>query len=181
MENLAVDCSVPDPWHFGVDPDPDPAIFVIYLQDSSKKLIFSACYFLKVHLHYFSKIKSLKESQNSRIQGFSYCFCMMIVGSGSRAGSGSIHLTSGSGSGRSKNMWIRIQNTGWLTDWLLILSRLPVRTGGYPALYPPPASREEGPHPRPLLHLPWQGKREKLESHTCVHPSTQFGSLKELL
>jgi hypothetical protein len=50
---------------------------------------FSACYFLKVHLHYFSKIKSQKESQNSRIQGFSYYFCMMIEGSGplSRAGS----------------------------------------------------------------------------------------------
>ncbi len=43
---------------------------------------------MKVHLHYFSKIKSQKESQNSRIQGFSYYFCMMIEGSGSRAGSG---------------------------------------------------------------------------------------------
>jgi hypothetical protein len=39
---------------------------------------------LKVlHLHYFSKIRSQKESQNSRIQGFSYYFCMMIEGSGS--------------------------------------------------------------------------------------------------
>ncbi len=49
-------CSVPDPWHFGVDPDPrihasdqwiririldpDPAIFVTDLQDASKKQIF---------------------------------------------------------------------------------------------------------------------------------------------
>ncbi len=45
--------SVSDPWHFGVDPDPDsclwlmdpdsdpdPAIFVIDLQDASKKIIF---------------------------------------------------------------------------------------------------------------------------------------------
>ncbi len=42
--------SVADPWHFGVDPDPgihciwlmdpDPAIFVIDLQNASKKLIF---------------------------------------------------------------------------------------------------------------------------------------------
>ncbi len=97
--------------------DPDPAIFVIDFQDASKKLIFntifSACYryFLKVHLHHFSKIKSQKEPQNSRNQGFSYYFCMMIEGSGSgsRAGSGSKPLTSGSGSGskRSKNMWIR--------------------------------------------------------------------------
>ncbi len=68
----------------------------------------------KVNLHYFSKIKSQKVSQNSRIQGFSYYFCMMIEGSGSRAGSGSIPvpLTSGSGSGRPKNTWIRWINTG---------------------------------------------------------------------
>jgi hypothetical protein len=53
--------------------DPDPAIFVIDLQDASKKLIFntifSAFYFLKVHLHHFSKIKSQKESQNSILEG----------------------------------------------------------------------------------------------------------------
>ncbi len=92
--------SVPDPWHFGVDPDPDPqihasdkwirirnldpdpAIFVIGLQDASKKLffntIFSAYYFLKVHLHHFPKIKSQKESLTRRNQGFSNYFCMMI-------------------------------------------------------------------------------------------------------
>ncbi len=44
--------------------DPDPAIFVIDLQHVSKKLIFntifSAYYFLKVHLHRFSKIKKSK-------------------------------------------------------------------------------------------------------------------------
>ncbi len=55
----------------------------------AKKLIFntifSAYYFLKVHLHHFSKIKSQKESQNRRNQGFSYYFCMMIEGSGSGA------------------------------------------------------------------------------------------------
>jgi hypothetical protein len=90
--------------------DPDPAIFVIDLQDANKKLIFyfifSAYYFLKVHLHLFSKIKSQKESQNSRNKSFSYYFCMMIEGSGS------IPLTNRSGSGRLKNMWIRIRNTG---------------------------------------------------------------------
>jgi hypothetical protein len=63
-----------------MDPDsnPDPAIFVIDLQDAKKKqifyLIFSAYYFLKVHLHLFSKIISQKESQNSRNQGFTYFF-----------------------------------------------------------------------------------------------------------
>ena len=93
--------------------DPDPAIFVTDLQDAKKKLIkkkkIFPYYFLKVHLLNFSKIKSQKESKNSRNQGFSYYFCMMIEGSGS----GSIPLTSGSGSGRPKNMWIRIriQNT----------------------------------------------------------------------
>ncbi len=54
--------------------DPDPAIFVIDLQGANKKLffnaIFSAYYFLKVYLHHFSKIKSQKESQNSRNQDF---------------------------------------------------------------------------------------------------------------
>jgi hypothetical protein len=43
-----------------MDPDPDPAIFVIDLQDANKKLL-SAYYLLKVHLHHFSKIKSQKE------------------------------------------------------------------------------------------------------------------------
>jgi hypothetical protein len=83
----------------------DPAIFVIDLKDASKKLIFntifSAYYFLKVHLHHFSKIINQKVSQNRRNQGFSYYSCMMIEGSGS------IPLTKGSGSGRPKNMWIR--------------------------------------------------------------------------
>jgi hypothetical protein len=44
--------------------DPDPAIFVLDLQDANKKLFeksFSAYYFLKVHLHHLSNIKSHKE------------------------------------------------------------------------------------------------------------------------
>jgi hypothetical protein len=49
-----------------MDPDPDLAIFVIDLQDANKKLfffikVFSAYYFLKVHLHLFSETKSKKE------------------------------------------------------------------------------------------------------------------------
>ncbi len=70
-------------------------------------------------------MKSQKESQNSRNQGFSYYFCMMIEGSGSgsRAGSGSIPLISGSGYGswRPKNMWIR---------WIRIRLRIRVRNTG---------------------------------------------------
>jgi hypothetical protein len=47
--------------------------------------MFSAYFFLKVHLHHFSKIKKVKKmSQNSRSQGFSYYFRMMIEGSGYR-------------------------------------------------------------------------------------------------
>ncbi len=49
-------------------------------QDANKNFFFfncSAYYFLKVHLHHFSKIKSQKELQNSRNQEFSYYFCMM--------------------------------------------------------------------------------------------------------
>jgi len=43
--------------------DPDPAIFVINLQNANKKtnLSYFAYYFLKVHLHHFSEIKSPKE------------------------------------------------------------------------------------------------------------------------
>jgi hypothetical protein len=54
--------SVVDPWHVGSDPD--PAIFVLYLQDVNQKfcfLSFSAYYSLKVHLHHFSKITNHKE------------------------------------------------------------------------------------------------------------------------
>jgi hypothetical protein len=71
------------------------------------KKSFSACYFLKVRLHHFSKLKSQKDVRNSRYQGFSYYFSLMIEGSG--VGSGCIPLTNGSGSRRPKNTWIRIR------------------------------------------------------------------------
>jgi hypothetical protein len=47
-----------------MDPDPDPAIFVIDLQDPNKKEFknrFSSYYVWKVYLHNFAKIKSPKE------------------------------------------------------------------------------------------------------------------------
>jgi hypothetical protein len=62
--------------------DPDPAIFVIDLQDASKKLIFNTIFFCLLLLE----------------ATFTSFF---------KAGSGSIPLTSGSGSGMPKNMWIR--------------------------------------------------------------------------
>jgi hypothetical protein len=72
-----------------MDPDPDLASFVIDIQENIqqktnfKKNIFSAHYFLTVHLNHFSKIKSQKTSQNCRNKGFSYYFCLMIEESGS--------------------------------------------------------------------------------------------------
>ncbi len=88
----------------------DPCLWSCYIhhwpsrrQQKTNKKRFSAYYFLKVHLHHFSKIKSQKEVKNQ-----SY-FCLMIEVSWSRTGSGSIPLTNGSRSGskRPKNMWIR--------------------------------------------------------------------------
>ncbi len=79
---------------------PDPAIFVIYLQDANTNnffLSFSAYYFLNAHLHNFSKIKSHKTGRN---QGFSYYICLMIEGSGS-----------GTGSRMPDNIRILIRNT----------------------------------------------------------------------
>ncbi len=70
---------------------------------SLKKLF--VYYFLKVHLHHFSKIKSQKSHKIVGNKVFFYYFCMMIEGSGSE--SGSMPLTNGSGSGRHKIMLIR--------------------------------------------------------------------------
>ncbi len=80
---VIVGSNVWDPWHFGMDPnadlypqirlwlmyldvdpdlaldpDPDPVFFVIDLQDANKKTFFYCFFFLNVHLHHFSKIKS---------------------------------------------------------------------------------------------------------------------------
>jgi hypothetical protein len=72
-----------------MDPDAnsDPAIFVSELQDSHQEkmfLSFFAYYFLKVHLHHFSKIKNYgtKKSQKGRINVF-LTFCLIIEESGS--------------------------------------------------------------------------------------------------
>ncbi len=72
---------------------------------------FSAFYFLKVHLHHFSKIKKSKRSHKIKVFLIRY-FCLLIEGSGS------IPLTnrSRSGSRTPKNMWIwwiRIRNTAF--------------------------------------------------------------------
>jgi hypothetical protein len=81
------------------DSDPDPGSRSCYF-----RLNFFCWLLFEGSFTLFFKDKKSKESQNSRIQDFSYYFCMMIEGngSGSRDGSGSIPLTSGSGSGRPK-------------------------------------------------------------------------------
>jgi hypothetical protein len=53
---------------------------VIDLQGVKK--LFFCLYFLKVHLHNFSRQKVKKKSQNNRNQGFSYYFFLLIEGSG---------------------------------------------------------------------------------------------------
>ncbi len=63
--------------------DPDPAMFVIDLQDASKKLIFfntifSAYYFLKLHLHHFSKIKVKKSHKIVGIKVFLTIFAWWL-------------------------------------------------------------------------------------------------------
>jgi hypothetical protein len=84
-----------------MDPDPDPAIFVIDLQEANKILFFLMKFFCLLLFEgtftsFFKDKKNQQKSQNSRNQGFSYYFCLMIEGSGS------IPLTSGYGSGRPK-------------------------------------------------------------------------------
>jgi hypothetical protein len=75
--------------------DPDPAIYVIDVQDADRNKFvtknFSAFYFFKEHLHHFSKIKVPKEVTKEQELRFSYYFCLMMEGSGSR----SIPLTNG--------------------------------------------------------------------------------------
>jgi hypothetical protein len=123
----------------------DPGIFVIDLQDDSKKLIFKHNFFylllLEATFRHFSKIKSKK------IVGFKVYYFGMITegfGSGEGSGSGTIPLTSGSGSWMPKNMWIRlirirIRNTGWkigkiyrkaMKKTTITLHRLVALTGG---------------------------------------------------
>jgi hypothetical protein len=97
----------PDPRLRPMDPDLDPATFVLDIPDANKKLFFSAYYLLKgVHLYQFSKIKSHKEvtKQYGRNQDFSNYFCLMIGGSEL----GSVPLTNGSGSRSRRHNYIRI-------------------------------------------------------------------------
>jgi hypothetical protein len=86
----------------------DPAIFVIDLQDSRKKLsfehnFFSFLLFEATFTSFFIDKKS-KESQISRNQGFSHYFFMMIEGSGSVHPDPVGPKTCGSGGSRSATL-----------------------------------------------------------------------------
>jgi hypothetical protein len=122
------------------------------------------------------KIKSKKESQNSRNQGFSYYFCMIIEGSGS--GAASIPLTNGSGSGRPKNMWIRwiriririrIRNTAFKQNFHLVTQYHPslpavlfFRLVGVPFLLNPPPPAGD----RTLSQMDWNSSTASLLLHS---------------
>ncbi len=115
-----------DPCLWVMDPDPDPALFIIDLQDANKKLLFFKSF---LHITFWRYIyivfKKIKRSQNSRNQGFSYYSCLIIEGSGSGSRAGSIPLTNGSGSRRTNNMWIRwiwIRNTVFNAIFIFSLS-----------------------------------------------------------
>ncbi len=60
--------------------NPDPVIFIIDLQDANKKLIFkkvfSAYYFLNVHLHHCSNIKSHKKVTKQKESRFFLLFLL---------------------------------------------------------------------------------------------------------
>ncbi len=66
-----------------MDPDPEPANFVIDLQDPNKNFLLITLW--RYIYIIFQRQKVIKKSQNSRNQGFSYYFCLMIEGSGSGA------------------------------------------------------------------------------------------------
>ncbi len=71
-----------------MDPDPDPSIFIIDLQDANKKQIckkklYCILLFEGSFTSFFKGKKVKKKAQNSGNQGFSYYFCLMIEGSGS--------------------------------------------------------------------------------------------------
>ncbi len=94
-----------------MDPDQDPAIFVSDLQKANKKLFFHEVfllirYFLKVHLHHFSKIKCPKEVTKQEESRFSYYLAWWWKDPDP-------YRTSDKWIRKAQNMWIRwIRNTG---------------------------------------------------------------------
>jgi hypothetical protein len=95
-----------DPGHFGTEPD--PALFVRDLQDAKKNQNFLAFYFLKVHLHYFLKIKlSSRCHKTVEIKARFFLLCLLDDGRRIRIRTNN----DGSGSGRSKQHKDPVRNT----------------------------------------------------------------------
>ncbi len=110
----------------------------------NKFLCYFAYYFLKLHIHNFSKMKVIKKSQNSRNQAFFYYFCVMIEGSGAGSrrpknirvpesygsGSGSATLFSSNKKTLEKDIYFRNSDslllyfrlTWWCSGWRRMLS-----------------------------------------------------------
>jgi hypothetical protein len=100
------------------DPDPDPAIFFIALQDANQNIFLKNSFLLITFRRYIYIIFKDKKSKEVTKQKESRFFLLFLLGdrririlSGSRAGSIPLTYESGSGSRRPKNMWIRIRNT----------------------------------------------------------------------
>ncbi len=93
--------SVADSSHFGVDPAGSGSCYVRHWPSrrQQKTNLFGVFLFITFWRYIYIILQNKKDKrQNSRNQGFSYCFCLMIEGSGA----GSIPLTNGSGSGGPK-------------------------------------------------------------------------------
>ncbi len=99
------------------DADPDPAIFVIDLQDANKKIILKKVFLLNTFWRYNYSTSFFKDKKSKRRnQGFFYSFCLEVERSGS------IRLSYGSGSGSRRPKNIRIRNTGWGSSACLVCS-----------------------------------------------------------
>ncbi len=156
IESLATDTnvltSVPDTWHFGVDPDPQIhasvrirmriwiLLFSLLTFKTPTKNEFKNKKFCSLHFEgtftSFFKDKKPKKSQNSRNQGFFYFFCLMIEGSGS----GSIHLTNGSWSGRPGSRTLVLKKN------IMKVALVPLVAGAAPI------PKMKKPEPGPELH-----------------------------
>ncbi len=85
--------------------------------DEQHKKRFFASYFLKVHLHQSSQLKSQKEVTKRINQSFSNFFCLLMDGSGS------VQNNDGSGSERPNYIRIRIHYTNrWIPAALRLQS-----------------------------------------------------------
>ncbi len=115
-----------DPCHWLTDPDLDPAPdpdldTALFVRMPTKNNFLLTYYFLKVHLHYSSKIERHKVTKQQKLR----FFLLFLLDDGSiRIRT----INDGSGSSRSKN--IRIHNTDFYILYLYGLSDLETLWGG---------------------------------------------------